>query len=155
MDVSRLSSSFPSIVFLPESAEYETRNGSYFAAFENEITPLCIIRPRDTQELGQLLKYLTATSHIEIAIRCGGHTPWGGAANAENGITIDLENFRGIEIDSVNNTATFGARETWGDVYEKLGERGLSVVGGRVSKVAVGGLTLGSRLPLILSESDS
>jgi hypothetical protein len=45
--------------------------------------------------------------------------------------------------DQASNTATIGAGLTWDTVYSKLEPFGVTVVGGRVVGVGVGGVTLG------------
>jgi hypothetical protein len=49
---------------------------------------------------------------------------------------------------SVNkNIASIGPGNTWFDVYSALEPEGLTVVGGRVAAIGVGGLTLGGKGP--------
>lgn len=150
MDVAQLSVFFPGIVFLPDAVEYKASTGSYFTAHENEVQPLCVVQPKNAQELGRFLKHISTVPGVEIAVKGGGHTPWAGAANAEGGITVDLKHFKGIEVDGNVGLVHIGSRETWGDVYGKLAEHGLGVSGGRVSRVAVSGLTLGGSFVLHL-----
>jgi FAD/FMN-containing dehydrogenase len=68
-----------------------------------------------------------------------------GASNAPGGITIDLRYLNGIELSEDQETASIGPGNKWGDVYEVLEPKGLTVVGGRVSHVGVGGFMLGGR----------
>ena len=151
MDKAQILVALSDLVFLPDSEEYKASSNSYFTAFENEINPLCVAQPHNVKELSELLKKVSEISDLSVAVRGGGHTPWAGAANAEGGITVDLLHFKGIEVDLKAGLVHIGARETWGDVYEKLAEHGLSVSGGRVSRVAVSGLTLGGLSKFIFS----
>jgi hypothetical protein len=151
MDKTHILVALSDLVFLPDSKEYKASSNSYFTAFENEINPLCVAQPRNVKELSELLKRVSDIPNLSVAVRGGGHTPWAGAANAEGGITVDLLHFKGIEVDIKAGLVHIGARETWGDVYGKLAEHGLSVSGGRVSRVAVSGLTLGGMSKFILS----
>jgi FAD/FMN-containing dehydrogenase len=151
MEKAHILVSLSDLVFLPDSKEYKASTNSYFTAFENEINPLCVAQPRDVKELSQLLQKVSEISDLSVAVRGGGHTPWAGAANVEGGITVDLLHFKGIEVDTKAGLVHIGARETWGDVYGKLAEHSLGVSGGRVSRVAVSGLTLGGPFKSLLS----
>lgn len=52
--------------------------------------------------------------------------------------------FDQVHYDAANDVATIGAGAKWGDVYDQLDAYNVTVVGGRVSDVGVGGLILGS-----------
>ncbi|KAL5437923.1 hypothetical protein PMIN06_010392 [Paraphaeosphaeria minitans] len=143
MDCKALAVAFPQITYLPSTPQYENSTCSYFAAFENEIHPSCVITPRSTQEVADVIKSLQqAPASLKIAIRGGGHTPWAGAANINAGVTIDMRQLNGVSVDA-KNVVSIAAGNSWGDVYTKLQTKGLAVVGGRVSKVGVTGLTIG------------
>lgn len=84
---------------------------------------------------------------IKFAIRSGGHLPSPGAANIDGGVLIDLGGFNSVEYDAKGNTAIVGSGLRWQAVYEQLDQFDVTVVGGRVLEVGVGGLTLGSVFP--------
>ncbi|KAF2190800.1 FAD-binding domain-containing protein [Zopfia rhizophila CBS 207.26] len=91
----------------------------------------------------------------KVAIKGCGHTAGAGVANVENGVTIDMKNFKGIAVDPETSVVSIGAGEKWGDAYGALAEQGLAVCGGRVSNVCVAGLTLGGLLSLPFKNSES
>ena len=66
-----------------------------------------------------------------------------GASNIQGGLTIDLANLNQIQISEDRTLTHVGAGNRWIDVYSKLEEQQLSVIGGRVAGIGVGGLTLG------------
>ena len=114
------------------------------------MAPDCILTPKSTQDVAVAIKIL---SHLHIstengasfAVRGGGHTPFAGSANINSGVTIDLRSIKGIEISSDQGITSIGGGAIWRDVYQKLIPKSLMVVGGRVSNVGVGGLTLGGK----------
>jgi FAD/FMN-containing dehydrogenase len=61
----------------------------------------------------------------------------------QGGITIDLSALKSIKVSLDKKTTEIGAGNRWGEVYSVLDQMGLSVVGGRVTGIGVGGLTLG------------
>lgn len=78
-------------------------------------------------------------------MKSGGHAMFAGGSNAIGGITIDLKNLDGVELSEDESTVSVGPGNRWGSVYNKLEPKGLTVVGGRVSHVGVGGFMLGGK----------
>ena len=68
---------------------------------------------------------------------------WAGAANIQDGVTIDLGQMKDVEVSADRKTASAGPGCRWGDLYKKLDPMELAVVGGRVDTVGVAGLTIG------------
>lgn len=146
MDCKALANALPGKVHFPGSIQYTTSENSYFAAFENELSPTCIVRPQSAADVSTIIKRVGSPSfggRVQLAIRGGGHTPWAGAANIDNGVTMDLQGLTGVNVNARTKIASLGAGERWSSVYEQLGAQGLAVAGGRVSKVGVGGLITG------------
>ena len=108
-------------------------------------TPACIVQPSTSDELRDLVQSLV-NGNVSFAIRSGGHSPSPDAANIENGILVDLSAFQQIDYDPAISTVTVGTGLKWGDVYHSLDQHNVTVVGGRVLSVGVGGLILGSML---------
>ena len=72
---------------------------------------------------------------------------WAGAANIQDGITIDLSAINQVDVSANSKATSVGGGARWEDVYLKLDRMGLAVAGGRVAEVGVGGLLTGG-LPL-------
>lgn len=58
---------------------------------------------------------------------------------------IDLHQMNKISIDSGHNVASVGPGARWGHVYAFLDQYGVTVIGGRIPQVGVGGLILGGK----------
>ena len=71
------------------------------------------------------------------------HTPQAGAGNIDGGVTIDMQSINQVSISSDKSTVTIGAGNRWGNVFPTLDDQDVSMVGGRVNSVGVGGLTTG------------
>ena len=84
--------------------------------------------------------------HCQFAVKSGGHAAFKGASNIDSGITIDLKNLKQVTVSADRTFTKVGAGNHWADVYSRLDPLGLSVVGGRVADIGVGGLTLGGKL---------
>lgn len=79
------------------------------------------------------------------------HTPFAGAANIQQGITIDLSALNQVTPSAGLSTVTVGPGNRWEDVYLKLDALGIAIGGGRVAIVGVGGLTLGGKSLVLLA----
>ncbi|KAL8968538.1 MAG: hypothetical protein Q9183_002418 [Haloplaca sp. 2 TL-2023] len=66
-----------------------------------------------------------------------------GAANIQDGVTIDLEHLNQSSISPDRSTITLGPGLRWGQVYTILAAYGLAFPGGRSAEVGVGGYLLG------------
>jgi FAD/FMN-containing dehydrogenase len=141
----------PSKVFFPGNATYISQEASYFTDNESELTPTCIIQPDDAQDIATIINYLRTSKYAnqtQAAVRSGGHTNWAGAANIQDGITIDLARLNTTTLDSSMKVASIGPGASWGSVYSTLAPHGLAVMGGRVATVGVGGIILGGKYSL-------
>ena len=145
-DCRTLAVALPGKVFFPGSSNYTSSAHSYFAAFENELAPTCIVLPANAQDVSTIITHIKGpalSGQVQLAIRSGGHTPWAGAANIQNGITLDLQHLTGVNVSASTKVASIGSGERWSSVYSQLGAQGLAIAGGRVSKVGVAGLITG------------
>jgi len=103
------------------------------------------VEPSSSEEVSFVLQTLIDTG-CHFAIKGGGHDRAPGSSNADSGVTIDLVRLDQVEISKDRKGVKIGAGLRWGEAYLALEKEGLMVVGGRVSDVGVGGLTLGGEL---------
>lgn len=133
-------------VFLPGSDGYKASVSSYFSPQAAAVDAACYVAPQTTQDVATIVKSLTSPDHggpYDFAIRAGGHTWFAGSNNSPGGVTIDLRGLSDISVSADRASVAVGAGATWDAVYGKLDALGISVAGGRVANVGVGGLTLG------------
>ena len=98
--------------------------------------------PTSSTQVSIAVKVLAAGA-CQFAIRSGGHTPWPGASNIQNGVTIDLRAMKSVTLSKDRTVAAVGPGATWAEVYQALDPLGVAVGGGRAAGVGVGGLTTG------------
>ena len=139
-----LSSILPGKVSYASDATYSDSVRSYWFE-EARLSPDCIVSPTSASEVVLIVKNLAGkrTSNSSFAIRSGGHTPFAGAANIESGVTIDLRAMNYVNLSTDYTVASAGAGSSWDNIYQKLQPLNLTVVGGRVAGLGVGGLTTG------------
>ncbi|KAI2465117.1 putative FAD-binding oxidoreductase [Annulohypoxylon bovei var. microspora] len=107
--------------------------------------PACIIQPSNTEELTFVVSAVVAQK-AKFAVRSGGHSVVPGAANINGGVLIDMVNFNTVEYDADKKVAVVSSGLRWKEVYTALDPYNVTVVGGRVLEVGVGGLVLGGGL---------
>jgi len=87
---------------------------------------------------------------IQFSIRSGGHSPNPGWSNiGQYGLLIDLQKINQVTVSTDKTVASLGPGGRWGDVYATLDPYEVSVVGGRIPQVGVGGLILGGMVSLL------
>ena len=109
--------------------------------------PTCVVLPRSSQDVSKTLKIINFFQ-VKFAVRSGGHSPNPGWSSINNpGLLIDLQRFNQVTVNSDRSVASLGPGGRWGDVYAALDPYGVSVIGGRIPHVGVGGLILGGLRP--------
>ncbi|KAL8784304.1 MAG: hypothetical protein Q9213_004062 [Squamulea squamosa] len=130
------------IVSLPGSSTYTQQQSRYWSLQQLETLPACRVTPKNPVDVAISLlvaEYLGCP----FAVKSGGHAAFAGASNIQGGVTIDLNDLRQVEVSLDSTVTKVGAGNRWLDVYSTLDPLGLSVVGGRVADIGVGGLILG------------
>ncbi|MBT2486434.1 MULTISPECIES: FAD-binding oxidoreductase [unclassified Microbacterium] len=79
---------------------------------------------------------------VPVTVRGQGHD-WAGRAHAQDGVTIDLSQMRGVEIDRQARTARVQGGARLEDLVDAAAEHGLAAAVGTVNEVGAVGLTLG------------
>lgn len=111
-----------------------------------------MVQPRSATEVSTIIRTIVrfnAKARVGNGIPCrfavkgGGHGHVVGVANIRNGVTIDMGAMKAIAVNRGNTLTSVGAGAKWLDIYNKLDTLGLSVVGGRLSGIGVGGLITG------------
>ncbi|KAI9827438.1 MAG: hypothetical protein M1832_004787 [Thelocarpon impressellum] len=136
-----LATAFGPKLFPSSSAEYAASIKSYFT-LQERITPTCVVAPTAAEDVARIVGLL-ANQSCQFAVRGGGHSLVLGAANIEDGVTVDLSAMKSVVLSDDRTTASIGPGCRWGDVYRTLDALGSAVPGGRAATVGVAGLTLG------------
>ncbi|KAJ2926477.1 hypothetical protein H1R20_g10614, partial [Candolleomyces eurysporus] len=137
---SRIASSIsPSAIHYPGSPVYAWLNSHWSASSDQPSA--CVAEPRSASDVSTILRIIGQT-RTPFAVQSGGH-----ATNPEfsstPGVHISLYSLRSIDYSSTSQTVEIGTGLSWDDVYAALEPQGVSVAGGRVTDVGVGGFALG------------
>ncbi|KAG6161586.1 hypothetical protein E4U11_003316 [Claviceps purpurea] len=132
----------PAQLAWPGSTLYNLEEQQYWSQQQSSTLPACRLAPESAS--GVSLAVLTArVTRCAFAVKGGGHASFKGASNIQGGLTIDLRALNQTVVAADRREVSVGAGNVWVRVYEALKPMGLGVIGGRVSAIGVGGLTLG------------
>jgi FAD/FMN-containing dehydrogenase len=107
-------------------------------------TPALIARPATTDDIAATIAF--ARRHdLPLAVRGGAHNG-AGLGTCDDGVVIDMRNFKDISVDPDAKTVTVGGGSVWGEVDQATNAYGLATPSGIISTTGVGGLTLGGGL---------
>lgn len=97
----------PGRISFPNNTVYDASQNSYYITEERELTPNCVFRPETAADVSIFVK-LAAARCTKFAIRSGGHMLFSGAANIEEGITIDMRGLDGVLVHQDKRSASVG-----------------------------------------------
>jgi len=100
----------------PGSKLYDEETKTW--ASQRNLKPKILVRPRNTEQLSNLLHYLNTAEVLDFGIRSGGI----GSSSAKD-ILISLSAFDELSFDAKTETITIGAGQTWSEVDRKLEEQ--------------------------------
>ncbi|KAL9064571.1 MAG: hypothetical protein Q9161_008793 [Pseudevernia consocians] len=124
------------------SPSYIKQEATYWSNQQAETEPRCRTQPQSALQVSASL-LITKFFGCQFAVKSGGHAMFAGASNIQGGLTIDLANLNQIRVSQDRTLTHVGTGNRWVDVYRQLDQQQLSVIGGRVAGIGVGGLTLG------------
>ncbi|KAF9648761.1 FAD-binding domain-containing protein [Thelephora ganbajun] len=126
-------------VYYPGNLLYT--KGIYHPTASSQESPACVVEPGTPEDVGRILNVINAMK-TPFAVKSGGHTMNPGFSSTK-GIHIYTGKFSQVTYDAASGTAVIGTGLIWDNVYQRLQEHHVNVVGGRVTGVGVGGLLLG------------
>ncbi|RMZ70392.1 fad binding domain-containing [Pyrenophora seminiperda CCB06] len=132
-----------------ESA-YSAFVGAFWSRQQREIAPKCVFKPEKASDVSTVV-LIARLTQCKFAAKSGGHSAVPGGSNIQDGITISFERMNQTVVSNDKKSVSFQPGQVWYDVYTKLDKDNLAIIGGRVSDVGVGGLTLGGGISFFSS----
>jgi FAD/FMN-containing dehydrogenase len=114
------------------------------------LLPICSVKPAIANDVSHVLRIAKA-QQCPFAVASGGHMAWKGSSNINEGFLIDLRALDHIDISPEDLTVRLGPGATWINVYAAMEPYNLTMAGGRISSVGVGGFLLGGKFSCSLS----
>ncbi|VUC24032.1 unnamed protein product [Clonostachys rosea] len=134
-----LSTTLADRVSYPLSLSYHSETTAYWSTILRELKPACVVLPESAEEVSKAVTILNKYPDVKFTAKSGGHDPNAGHATAQDGVLISLEKMSGATYDSSTNLASVKPGGEWNDVISSLNEHGVTIVGGRLGIVGVGG----------------
>ncbi|KAK2462599.1 hypothetical protein APHAL10511_005332 [Amanita phalloides] len=128
-----------SSVYYPGSKAYDSDIFHWASSSTQQST--CSVEPGSARDVGRILQILAA-SRTPFGVKSGGHIVNPGFSSTP-GVEIALSRLNQINYDATTQTVEFGPGLIFDDVYAALEPHNMSVTGGRVSGIGVGGFLLG------------
>ena len=126
-------------VITPADEGYEDARKVYNEMIDRR--PAAVVRCTQTSDVAAAVAF-ARESELALAVRGGGHSV-PGFGTVDDGIVVDLNWMRSVDVDPDERTARAGGGATWGILNDATHAHGLATTGGVVSTTGVGGLTLG------------
>ncbi|KAF2129353.1 FAD-binding domain-containing protein [Dothidotthia symphoricarpi CBS 119687] len=146
-----LSVALPDEVFFPETDSYNASVLSYpFVQLRLEST--CIVRPKTTHDVVTIITTLNESNRTRFAIKGGGHNANVGFNNIRDGVTIDMQGLKTVEVARGNEVVRVGAGALGQDVYDVVQKHNLTILGPRIGMVGVAGFTTGGGIGFLSPE---
>jgi FAD/FMN-containing dehydrogenase len=130
-------------VALPGSPAYQAAAPPFNARFHGR-QPSAIVSCGSPQDVSEAVGF-AGRHDLELVARSGGHSFAGHSAT--DGLLVDVSPLRSVSV--AGDIATVGAGARLGQVYDTLGDAGLTIPGGTCPSVGVAGLTLGGGLGIL------
>jgi FAD/FMN-containing dehydrogenase len=92
-------------------------------ALDNTSTPLAIVRPQTSVDVGDIIKFCSSTG-IKFTVRSGGHNIFGSSI-VQDALCIDLRPLKHVSISSAKTSATIGGGILIGELSKELQKEGL------------------------------
>lgn len=131
--------------------EYLQEQNNYWSTGNGKLKPSCILYPQSAQEVAAIVKILNKNDE-NFAIKSGGHNANKYFASIDGGPLISTKYLNEVTFDRTSMTVRCGPGNDWQDVQEALQPAGVTVVGGRIGEVGVGGYIVGGGLSFLSTE---
>jgi hypothetical protein len=123
----------------------------FWSAQQQEPKPYCIFKPETAVDVSTLV-LLSRLTQCPFAVRSGGHSAFAGSSSVDGGVTVTFEKMKQITLSEDKKIAAIEPGNLWYDIYTNLENDNLTVVGGRVSAIGIGGLTTGGGISFFANE---
>jgi FAD/FMN-containing dehydrogenase len=137
-----LSYAIPGTVVFPEDEQYNASISSY-PFIQLRLHPTCVVRPETAEQVSTAITILTQNKRTRFSVKGGGHNANAGFSNIQDGVTIDMQSIKAVELELGNKVVRVGAGALSQDVYDVVEKRNLSALAGRIGVVGVAGFTTG------------
>ncbi len=137
--VTTFSAHFGGNVITPNDPGYDNARAVVLGGIDR--WPDVVVRPDDSRGIAKAVTF-ARDNGLPLAVRSGGHSSAGHSVS-DGGVTIDLSNMRGLDVDVEGRTAWAETGLSAGEYTRAVGAHGLATGFGDTGSVGIGGITLG------------
>ncbi|RBR24909.1 uncharacterized protein FIESC28_02327 [Fusarium coffeatum] len=127
-------------VSFPYTINFNSESSGYWSTALREIKPACVISAKSAEDVSTAVTILNKYPDVKFAAKSGGHDPNPNHATAGDGVLISLSEMVGATYDAEKKIAYVKPGGEWNDVISQLNKDGVTIAGGRLGLVGVGGL---------------
>jgi FAD/FMN-containing dehydrogenase len=135
----------------PLSIEYFQQQQNYWSTGCGALKPSCILYPKNAEEVSTIVQILNENNET-FAVKSGGHNPNAGFSSIQDGPLISTKELNEVTFDPASMTVRVGPGNDWQDVHKALEGTNVTVVGGRIGEVGVGGYVVGGGLSFLSTQ---
>ncbi|KAK8023629.1 hypothetical protein PG993_011695 [Apiospora rasikravindrae] len=139
-------------VAYPLQLAYTVETQRYWSLALRELRPACIVSPQDAEQVAAAVRVLGNHPDVQFTVKSGGHDPNPGHSSIDGGVLIATREMVGATYDAATGHALVKPAGEWNDVIGDLEPSGVTVVGGRLGIVGVGGLLLQGGLSFLAAQ---
>lgn len=134
------------------SSDYTYEKSHYWSNANADAIPACVVLPTNAQEVSAVIQILLKYPDVGFATKSGGHNANVGVASSDGGVLISMSQLNSITLSSDRKQAYLSPGARWMDAVGVLEPYNLTVVGGRLGDVGVGGLLIGCGLSFLSAQ---
>ncbi|KAH9218626.1 hypothetical protein DL95DRAFT_423351 [Leptodontidium sp. 2 PMI_412] len=134
------------------SSDYTYAKSHYWSNANADAIPACVVLPTNAQEVSAVIQILLKYPDVGFATKSGGHNANVGVASSDGGVLISMSQLNSITLSSDRKQAYLSPGARWMDAVGVLEPYNLTVVGGRLGDVGVGGLLIGCGLSFLSAQ---
>jgi FAD/FMN-containing dehydrogenase len=131
--------------------EYTSEQLNYWSTGCGALKPSCQLYPTTANEVAAIVKILNGNNETFVT-KSGGHNPNKNFASIDGGPLISTKKLNEVTFDAASMTVRVGPGNDWQDIHEALEGTGVTVVGGRIGDVGVGGYVVGGGLSFLSTQ---
>ncbi|KAH7370611.1 hypothetical protein BKA65DRAFT_445597 [Rhexocercosporidium sp. MPI-PUGE-AT-0058] len=134
------------------TSDYSYAKSHYWSNANADGTPACVVLPTSAQEVSAVIQVLLKYPDVGFATKSGGHNANVGFASTDGGVLISMSQSTSTTLSPDRKEAYLSPGSRWMDAVGALEPYNLTVVGGRVGDVGVGGLLVGCGLSFLSAQ---
>ncbi|KAK8042528.1 hypothetical protein PG994_013011 [Apiospora phragmitis] len=143
--------------YFPGDAAYWAELNHYWSKSLADLRPACVVHPVTAAQVAAVVRVLNGNGNknhtsVRFAVKSGGHDPNPGHASVDGGVLVALRHLEGVRYDAEKGVAYVKPGGEWNDVIGALEPHGVTVVGGRLGIVGVGGYLLQGGLSFLSAQ---